>query len=609
MKRIVVILVATVVLCSSAVFAKKYKGGELITKEAYLYGRFETRCKPPQGSGFLATLFTFNFALKSSEEWNEIAFDFLGRYDHDVQVLTIGPGQNLRNGHPWVDFIKSDDFHDYAFEWTPNYIAWFIDGVEVYRQAQAHIAGFKYSQKIGMDIWQPSYITWSGLFDDRVLPVFAYYDWVSYAAYTPGTGNKGTDNNFTMQWKDEFDSWDQNRWEKFSGTFDGNNCDFIPENVVFKDGAMILCLTKESPIGSNDQSPPTVLWTRALGNTIQLGFSKDVETVSAENESNYISSGLTVTNAVLLADHRTVMLTVSDLNPAANYNMIVLHIKDNSINHNMMAGQVLTVAATKPLTFPLRINVGGKAFDNYLGDQLWSPNLEYGHMDGNATQWPASVDIQGVDNDTVYLSELNDVVEYRMRVPNGTYRVTLMIAENKFKQTNARIFDIFVEGRAVVTNLDLVTSVGAQTAYQIIADNVKVADEMIDIHLNNRWSVSLLNGIVVEQLSTSVNEGCSDARATQFQMQQNHPNPFNPETTISYSIPASLNPSKGGTLVSLKVFDLLGREVTTLVDEHKQPGTYNSTFNALRSSLVSGVYFYKLQAGNFVETKKMLLVK
>ncbi|MDP2038036.1 MAG: DUF1566 domain-containing protein, partial [Ignavibacteria bacterium] len=99
----------------------------------------------------------------------------------------------------------------------------------------------------------------------------------------------------------------------------------------------------------------------------------------------------------------------------------------------------------------------------------------------------------------------------------------------------------------------------------------------------------------------------SNSMPNDFQLSQNYPNPFNPETTISYTIPASLNPSKGGTLVSLKVFDLLGREVATLVNEFKQPGSYVKTLHA--ASLPSGVYFYRLQAGNFSQTKKFNLLK
>lgn len=86
----------------------------------------------------------------------------------------------------------------------------------------------------------------------------------------------------------------------------------------------------------------------------------------------------------------------------------------------------------------------------------------------------------------------------------------------------------------------------------------------------------------------------------QFVLEQNYPNPFNPSTTINFSIPAS-------GLVTLKVFNALGSEVATLVNEQKEPGSYQVEFEADNYS--TGIYFYNLQAGNFVETRKMLLMK
>ena len=88
-----------------------------------------------------------------------------------------------------------------------------------------------------------------------------------------------------------------------------------------------------------------------------------------------------------------------------------------------------------------------------------------------------------------------------------------------------------------------------------------------------------------------------------FWLDQNYPNPFNPTTTISFQIPNH----KPQTLVSLKVFDLLGREVATLVNEEVKPGSYERVFNA--EGLASGVYLYRLQAGNFVQTKRLVLVR
>ena len=86
----------------------------------------------------------------------------------------------------------------------------------------------------------------------------------------------------------------------------------------------------------------------------------------------------------------------------------------------------------------------------------------------------------------------------------------------------------------------------------------------------------------------------------EFSLHQNYPNPFNPSTTINYKIPTAV-------IVSLKVYDVLGREVANLVNEEKPAGTYNITFNA--GNFASGVYFYQLKAGNFVSTKKLVLMK
>jgi len=96
-----------------------------------------------------------------------------------------------------------------------------------------------------------------------------------------------------------------------------------------------------------------------------------------------------------------------------------------------------------------------------------------------------------------------------------------------------------------------------------------------------------------------------------YSLGQNYPNPFNPETTIEYTIPAKVKSETAK--VTMKVYDVLGREVTTLVDEYKSAGTYKVTFNTRHAStelsMASGVYFYRLQAGSYSETKKLILMK
>ncbi|MDD8018978.1 MAG: T9SS type A sorting domain-containing protein, partial [Bacteroidota bacterium] len=85
-----------------------------------------------------------------------------------------------------------------------------------------------------------------------------------------------------------------------------------------------------------------------------------------------------------------------------------------------------------------------------------------------------------------------------------------------------------------------------------------------------------------------------------FSLSQNYPNPFNPSTTINYQLPVNSN-------VSLKVYDILGKEVITLVHQEQRAGTYSVKFAG--EKLSTGIYFYRLQAGSFVQIKKMLLMK
>ncbi len=86
----------------------------------------------------------------------------------------------------------------------------------------------------------------------------------------------------------------------------------------------------------------------------------------------------------------------------------------------------------------------------------------------------------------------------------------------------------------------------------------------------------------------------------QYALEQNYPNPFNPTTSINYQIPEL-------SFVTLKVYDVLGSEVTTLVNEEKPIGNYEIEFNT--KGLPSGIYFYRLQAGDFIQTKKMVLLR
>ncbi len=115
----------------------------------------------------------------------------------------------------------------------------------------------------------------------------------------------------------------------------------------------------------------------------------------------------------------------------------------------------------------------------------------------------------------------------------------------------------------------------------------------IDVIYENKISAQLIESLI---LASPV----ENAKVTQFALQQNYPNPFNPSTKITYSI--------GGTqLVTVKIFDVLGKLVTTLVNEEKPAGSYQVQWNA--ANLPSGIYFCEMKSGNFKTVNKMLLMK
>jgi hypothetical protein len=108
-----------------------------------------------------------------------------------------------------------------------------------------------------------------------------------------------------------------------------------------------------------------------------------------------------------------------------------------------------------------------------------------------------------------------------------------------------------------------------------------------------------INGEISISPSVGVKE-TPNISPIKFELHQNYPNPFNPSTTIQFDIPKA-------AFVTLKVYNVLGQEVATLVNEKREAGRYEVEFDG--SKLTSGVYFYRLQAGSFVQTRKMILLK
>jgi hypothetical protein len=149
------------------------------------------------------------------------------------------------------------------------------------------------------------------------------------------------------------------------------------------------------------------------------------------------------------------------------------------------------------------------------------------------------------------------------------------------------------------------TGTGSAAGYFYISSGNGLIDQMRFQMMNSDQSQTLLEFFVPVQFyygnvaSVSVENANSSIPAS-YSLSQNYPNPFNPSTSISFRLPSK-------SFVSLKVFDLIGREAATLVSEELSAGNHTKQWNANR--MPSGVYFYRLQAGSFTETKKLVLLK
>jgi len=521
-------IIFIITILFNLVYSRQYRGAELRTADSFLYGRFDARFKPAQGDGLVSSFFTYNDDNPNTP-WAEIDVEVLGVYSNVVDFNTITRGQASHIRQHYVDFNPHLDFHAYSFEWTPEYVAWFIDDIEVYRQTGSHVDSLYLSQKIMMNIWNPVYADWVGAWNPDIIPRFSYYDYVSYSEYTPGEGDSGTDSNFTFSWRDDFDSFDNNRWEKSNDhTWGGNQSLFIDDNIFFENGNLILCLTNEDEIGYIDVNPPKVLWARQNENTLTVRYSEEVDISSGVDLSNYSLSGVSFIDAFMHDDQRTVRLTMDqfDLSSAA---MGIFNAQDDS--DNIASTNIVWIDIPQPLGDTIKINTGGGQIGEFLQDQVWGSDKEYGHVAGNFQFVTDAVDIQNTDNDDIYRSSLNRVALYKIRVKEGTYSLTLSFSENHYDNIGDRVFDIFIEGNQVVEGLDVFETANAFSLYTINFNNIEVLDGILDIHLSaDIYGVgysaagTFINAIEV-MLENSLSASPDVPR--EFSLHKPYPNPFN----------------------------------------------------------------------------------
>ena len=587
---------------------QKYFGGELRTKESFLYGRFEVRLKSAQGDGLVSSFFTYQDELiNGGHIWNEIDIEILGRWDDIISMNTITPGQSSHLRESFVkDLSAHTQYHDYAFEWTPNYVAWFVDGKEYYRQdlpSHSYIATLKHPQKIMMNLWVPVYEDWVGKWNEEIIPRFAYYDNVAYYEYTPGAGTHGSGNNFKFQWKDEFDSFDSDRWEKATHTFSGNRVKFEPQNVIFKDGNMILCLTYGNAFGYQDSIQPKALYGFKRNNVITVRFSEELDSTSINNKQNYRINNVQIMDINLDSDLRTINLSTKGMEPNKTHRISLSGIKD--FFGNELNNQILVIANTKPVNLPFKVNVGGESSDGFLADKFWWYEYEdYGHLNGNH-QTVNNIEIKNTSLDKIYRSSAERIALYKVRIDPGVYDITLMFSDNHYNP-NERSFNILVEGDLKITNLDVSKDVGKNTALEKKIKYVPVMDGVLDIHFDlNLYGQGyaaagpFLNGLIIDK-TVGLGIKTDIGGPSTFLIGEAFPNPFNNYLTIPIE---SSNDQK----LTIDIVDILGKQVESLINNQTINNKFLLQWNAKNVS--TGTYFIRAVGDQQIHIKKVSLVK
>jgi endo-1,3-1,4-beta-glycanase ExoK len=263
--RLPALCLATVLLLPNV--ASATKSAELYTAASHGYGRFEARIRFAAGDGIVSSFFLWKDGSEiAGTFWNEIDFEKLGA---DCHLQT-----NPLYGLPVTDHGRreqlSEDlcgaFHEYAIEWTPEAIAWLLDGTEIRRETGAAATAFAENAPNGMqlrfNIW-PGDASFGGNFDPNVLPVHQYIDWVQYSSYADG--------EFTVAWREDFDGTTiPSAWLTGSWASPKNRSTHDTRNVNIVDGYAVLSLTADDATGPAGADP--------TGENPSSGDDDDIET-------------------------------------------------------------------------------------------------------------------------------------------------------------------------------------------------------------------------------------------------------------------------------------------------------------------------------------------
>jgi hypothetical protein len=245
-------IAAAVMLASTlaSASASAVQSAELYRTDAVFYGRFEARVQFAPGEGVVSSFFLWKDGSSSTTSWNELDFEKVKAACQLQTNIWSGTGSQS----PQIPSITADlcgGYHTYTFEWTPDYIAWFVDGTQLRRETGSVVAEYTQNAAQGMamhfNVWVGNK-SFGGDLDPSILPVNEYIDWVEYSSYANGT--------FQQQWREDFDAttipagWAVGNWASPYNLSTHN-----PANVSFVNGVAVLSMTADNATGYSGTPP------------------------------------------------------------------------------------------------------------------------------------------------------------------------------------------------------------------------------------------------------------------------------------------------------------------------------------------------------------------
>ena len=278
----------------------RFMSGAVTGYEKFTYGKFITRMKAPNKLGTVSSFFTYwNGPDFNVGGWNELDVEIVPSVAENPFSMNIiyGDGHEKRESHDYVHgFNPADDWHIYELVWTPEYVAWSLDGKEVRRVTPSDPAVHFMSkgQSVMMNFWTPTFDSWGHGFDAADMPWEVLYDYVE--TYTYNSHTKG----FDFHWKDDFNTFDSNKWHKSDNTtFDANSTTFRASQAFVRDGTLVLKMEPDvhhshkfdhsEPHVTPVMTEPTAHHQPSFGGLVHPGDSHyDVAQAVAESQHHYL---------------------------------------------------------------------------------------------------------------------------------------------------------------------------------------------------------------------------------------------------------------------------------------------------------------------------------